>query len=371
MNEAASIISKSKDVARCSRCVLPANYPHIEYDENGVCNVCREYDAKWSGWKKLGTEARALELERIFKLAKKAKRKYDCLVPISGGKDSLYVLYLCKRKWDMNPLAVNFNNGFQTDDAVKNISNALRVLNVDYVSYAPNWNLMKKIYKCFLMKAGEFCTPCNTGIRATIDFIARKENIPLCITGDSPRSDEGSPKEIYTCNNEYFYRCLSRNGIDGIIKRSIYEKMKSPETASTKLRTKIDNKLYDFGFARYMRRPRKISLPYFIEWNEDEMFRILTKELQWNVSSENKEHTDCIMNTVKCYLRFMRWGFGSKTQKAAALARDGQISRDTAINQSKGEDKEPAEFNLMLKMLDLERKDIDAIRTNYHMNYLR
>lgn len=357
-------------VVRCSRCILPANYPHIEFDENGECNVCNNFDKRWSQWKKSGREASALELERIFIQAKKTKRKYDCIVPISGGKDSLYVLYLCKKKWNLNPLAVNFNNGFQTNDAVRNIFNALRVLNVDYVSYVPNWNLMKNLYKCFLLKAGELCTPCNIGIRATIDFIAHRENIPLCIGGDSPRSDERSAREIYTCSNEYFYRVLSQNKMSGIIKRSIYEKMGGGDSISTKIRTRLDNKLYDYGFARYIGRPRKISLPQYIEWNEEELFEILTKELHWSICSENKEHSDCSMNTVKCFLRQLRWGFGSKTQKAAALVRDGQISRDAALNLIKGEDKEPSEFNQLLKALDLDRKDIDEIRTNYHIKYL-
>jgi N-acetyl sugar amidotransferase len=370
MNDTSPKSNSSENVIRCSRCILPENYPNIEFEKDGVCNICRTYDANWSPWKKAGKEASQLELERIFKQAKKAKRRYDCLVPISGGKDSLYVLYLCKKKWNLNPLAVNFNNGFQTDDAVRNISNALRVLNVDYVSYEPNWNLMKSLYKCFLTKAGEFCTPCNIGIQATINFIARKEHIPLFIRGDSPRTDERSDQKIYVCSSEYFYRVLAQNQMTDIIKRSIFEKMRNVNSMQSKIATRLGNKLYDYGLARYVGWPRRISLPQYIEWNEKEIFEILTKELHWSVSSENKEHTDCTMNTVKSYLRQLRWGFGSKTQKASSLIRDGQISRDTALSLIKGEDTEPSEFNLLLEKLDLNRKDIDEIRASYHMKYL-
>lgn len=370
MNQSPEAMATAEKSVRCSRCILPGNFPRLAVDENGVCRVCREYDEKWSVWKKAEVKPDGQQLEMIFKTAKKAKGKYDCLVPISGGKDSLYVLFLCKKRWGMNPLAVNFNNGFQTADAARNITQAVQTLNVDYLSFKPNWNLMRALYKSFLLNAGEFCTPCNLGIRATIRFVARKERIPLCLTGDSPRSDEGSPREIYACTVAYFNKVISSHQMTDTIKNSIYEKMEDEVAAANSWRARIARQLYDRGFVQFTRKPRKISLPQYVEWNEDEIYKVLTKELGWRISSEDTEHTDCLMNPVKGYLRYLRWGFGSKTQKAAALIRDGQMSRAQGLAAAAGEDKEPPELEELLHLLGLERGDMETIRKNYHLNFM-
>jgi hypothetical protein len=92
---------------RCSKCILPETYPNITFDEKGVCNFCRTYkEPKPTGGEDI--------LINLFNKVKKMGRIYDAVVPLSGGKDSTYVLYLATQVYKLNVLAYTFHNGFLT-----------------------------------------------------------------------------------------------------------------------------------------------------------------------------------------------------------------------------------------------------------------
>jgi len=365
-----------KELRRCTSCILPETYPNIKFDENGVCNVCLEYDNTWSQWKSGEHKKSIAKLEKIIKNAKNLNRKYDCLVPFSGGKDSTYVLYLCKTIFKMNVLAVNINNGYQTDEAYWNIKHAAEILDVDLIIYKPRWEVLKKLNATFLMNAGEGCTPCNIGISLTINRIAGLEKIPLIFNGVSPRSDERSAKEIYACGGEYFLKVLKDNGMPGEIKHTIYGDQSRQLSFLFKLTRKIskmalmNKSIFKFLPKNvFVRNSIQVVLPEYLEWKEDEIFNIIRKELKWKESSVGKEHTDCLFNPVKSYLRYLKWGFGSKTQKLSALVRDGQMKREDALKEIRDEDRKPEELESLLNKLDLDISDLEVIAKRSHMKY--
>mgnify|MGYP000630771079 CR=1 FL=1 len=98
---------------KCTKCILPETYPEITFDEEGICNYCKEY-------KSINYKGEKLFVELLDKHINKG-RKYDCQVPISGGRDSTYVLYKMKEKYKMNVLAFNYDNGFVSQQARENI----------------------------------------------------------------------------------------------------------------------------------------------------------------------------------------------------------------------------------------------------------
>jgi N-acetyl sugar amidotransferase len=362
-------------IKRCTRCVLPETFPNIKFDNNGVCNVCLDHDRKWSSWKIGGSIKTSDKLSKIFNNVKKMKHKYDCLVPFSGGKDSTYVLYICKNVFNLNVLAFNFNNGFQTEEAITNISHAVKLLDVDLVTIGPRWSLMKELYSSFLLKAGEACTPCNMGIELGSYRIAQQENIPLIVMGSSPRTEECSPKEIYTYNKEYFMNVIKRNKCGTFINGTLYQDLnKNASFIDGKkhaLSHKYFKKLDSLKIASIFNTPLRINLPEYIEWNENEMFGILKDKLNWGEAKFGKEHMDCEISPVKCYLRYQRWGFGSKTQKYAALVRDGQINRENALELLKEEENEPKEnLNFLLNKLNLASSQLEEIKKSSHLDYL-
>ena len=301
--------------------------------------------------------------------------RYDCLVPFSGGKDSAYVLYLLKNIYKLKPLAFNFNNGFQTEAAIKNVFNAAKLLDVDLIISGPKWNLMKELYRSFLLKTGEVCTPCNIGIMLGSYKIAQQEHIPLIVMGSSPRTEECSPQEIYACNNRYFMNVIRRNQLGATIKDTLYAEIDEKSSFIERKKRRISQRYFkamdSLRVASLLNCPQYLNLPEYIEWNEDEIFDLLVTKLRWEESKFGKEHMDCEISPVKSHLRYLRWGFGSKTQKYAALVRDGQLDRDIALELIKAEANEPKEsFDTLYQKLDLTPAHLEEIRKSYHMDYL-
>ena len=117
-----------RQIKRCTKCLLPETFPFISFDVNGVCQICRNYQPL----KRHGESA-------LRKLADKARRKNgkpDCLVPISGGRDSCYGLHYIKKELDLNPVAYTYDWGLVTDLARRNISRMCGSLGVEHVLVA-------------------------------------------------------------------------------------------------------------------------------------------------------------------------------------------------------------------------------------------
>ena len=152
------------DYRICSRCVLDTTVPSISFDEYGICNFCKSHDRLGSYF----SDSRMNKL-KLKKLVQKIKRdgnrkEYDCIVGVSGGTDSSYVLYTAK-KLGLKPLAVHFDNGWNTETAVANIKNITNALGVDLYTYVVDWEEFKNLQISFL-KASVPCieAPTDVGI---------------------------------------------------------------------------------------------------------------------------------------------------------------------------------------------------------------
>jgi len=364
-------------LTRCTRCILPENYPDIRFNADGVCNVCEEFDQQWGNWSETNWTSNKKRLDRILKNVHKLNRNYDCLVPFSGGKDSTYVLYLCTKVLNLKVLAVNFSNGFQTAEALDNIRKAVEILEVDLITYKPNLKLYRDLAKGFLFNAGEGCTPCNIGVVLAINRIAEKEKIPIIFSGVSRKSDERSPKKIYMSGGKYFLKVIRKAGLTGSIKGSFYADQERQLGFSFRMRRKLARMvLMDKGVFRFL--PKKLAvrnsvmlqMPDFIEWDESVIYKTIGEELGWSASDVGNEHTDCMINPVKSYLRYHRWGFGSKTQKLAALVRDGQMDREQALLESKEEEEVPKNLTYFMKELDLSEEEMERIYGTTHDEFI-
>jgi len=158
---------------------MPATVPGISFDHEGICNYCREYKTETY----LGEE----KLHTIIANAKGRKKSdYDCIVPVSGGRDSTYILYLAKKIFDMKVLAVNYDNEFAPAFTVENIKRACDILKVDLVSIRSKQAYVKKIAKHSMLAATEFgqfgeCVGCTYGYRSVVYRKAREFKVPLII----------------------------------------------------------------------------------------------------------------------------------------------------------------------------------------------
>jgi len=324
----------------------------IKFNENNVCNFCTDFEARF---KNESFEALSQRLKKIFD-SMRGKGKYDCIVGLSGGKDSTYVLYLLTRKYNLKVLAVNFDNGFRSAEAIRNLENAVTILGVDYISVKPRWDLMHTLYRTFLLRAGEFCTPCNMGIDATIERIAASEKVRLLVSGNSSRLSAGipgmSPAMYY--DRRYFLNVLQN-------------KMTLED-----VRNVISRPYMAKAFGRILGRgPEVINLPDYIEWNPKDIIDTLQKKLGWQNSPGVFKHGDCLVSSVKDYLMRKKWGWSELTASYSAMIRNKQIGRAEALEKAVAAelDEEPAVMDYFLRVLNLTRKDIEEALGKNHTDF--
>jgi len=341
---------------RCASCILPDTFPDIKFDKNGVCNSCRKHEKKE---KKKDYSKLNRKLEKILSWAKSQNKKYDCLVPFSGGMDSSYVMYLCNKVYGMKTLAVHFDNALKTDVAYQNISRIVKKTDCGFVSYGPSPEVMRKLYKEFLVHTGQFCFPCDMGTWATVRKAAEDYDIPLIITGYANRIESGNYK-IYSCNNRLFKNIASRV----ITKREIHDFL------SLNLMQKLLRRIRKFRLARYR---RQIMLPEFIRWNDNVIKNTIEKELGWQGKSGSRydDHIDCAFSAVKNYLHVHKWGFGEKTLKYCCQIREGTLNRKEGMEKIQREEKGiPPELKEFMRQIDVTAENIRQAKNRTHIDYL-
>ena len=162
---------------------MPETTEGINFDELGICKACRASEEKMRiDWSK-----RKSALKKILMNAKKSsKDNYDCMVPISGGKDSAFQLHVLTRIYGLKPIAVTFSHNWYSKTGWDNLWNVLEKLDVDHIMYTPKRSLVNRLAKKSLKKIGDSCWHCHAGILSFPLHIAVKFNIKLLVFGESP-----------------------------------------------------------------------------------------------------------------------------------------------------------------------------------------
>ena len=329
---------------RCSKCILPKNYPNINFDEKGVCNVCKSFENQW-----INRDYTALRknLEKLFSSVKKDKKsKYDCIVGVSGGKDSSYTAFICKNIFNLKILLVHVDNGFCSDTAKRNISRLQKKIDLDIEKIDFSDYLME-YYKHFLLNTGEFCTPCCRAIVSPLYKVAFKNKVPLIINGTSFKlEDFNRPKEIFDSSQFYFKEVIKDN------KRLV----------------KNSKQLIVHPIKKLFGGVKEISLPSYLDWNENIIYKTLKKELEWE---GKKDHMDCLAAPIEDYIKVKKRGFGKKTMKFSSLIRDNQMEREDALKKiMTGEDtQEPLYLKSFLKKISVSREEFYESIKKSHLAY--
>ncbi len=341
---------------RCSKCVLPKGYPDLVFDKAGVCSKCHEHERLFLRRDYAKLSAR---LEGLVNWAKGQKKRYDCIVPFSGGKDSSYTLYLCRKKFGMKVLAVNFNNGLRTLEALKNMENIVKQSDCGFVCYGPSWETMKKLYRRFFQLTGQFCFPCDMGIWATVHRVAEQYDVPLIVSGFSSQIESRGPK-IYSYNNNLFRR----------IAKEVLSKGEMIDFLGISNSEKLARRFRRLRPSRYR---RQISLPDYMVWDDREIKSTIYSELGWEKREDgSSDHIDCLFAPIKNYLVVQKWGFGEKTTKYSAMIRAGQMDRETALKACAEEyEKNEKTLELFKEMLDLNDNDLRQAREKSHLPFLK
>jgi hypothetical protein len=171
----------------CARCLYPANAkPTIIFDEEGVCSGCRYHESRATT--EVDWDERRGIFEQLLDEARTTARQrgnhHDCIVPVSGGKDSHFQVWILKEKYGMNPLLVTFNHTFNAPAGVWNLQNLVEKSGCDLERFTAGPDSVRRISKYMLETVGDITWHYHAGIRTYPFQVAVALNIPLIVWGE-------------------------------------------------------------------------------------------------------------------------------------------------------------------------------------------
>lgn len=313
----------------CRQCGLPETYETIEYDESGLCNICNQRDFKVEN---IDWDARKKTLELLIE-EYRGRYDYDCIIPFSGGKDSTYTLLHLVQEYKVKPLVVQFNHGFMRDTLLENNQRTFKKLGVDVLSFTPNWKVVKRLMLEALIRKGDFCWHCHTGIFAYPMQVAIKMNVPLLFWGE-PSSEytayyDYRDDEVEEVNEERFNRYVNL----GITAEDMEGMIRDDFDLDPR-----DLAPYTYPKQRDLKRLgyRSVCLGSYIPWDVKDNVRTITQELGWQGDQVEGmpwemypyEKIECYMQGTRDYIKWLKRGYSRVTQMTALDARNGRMTQE-------------------------------------------
>jgi len=293
-------------------------------DEMGFCNVCRSSEEKM----RIDWNERRLLLEEVLNRAKLNHKSdtYDCLIPISGGKDSMYQLHVLVREYGMRPLAVTFSHNWYSAIGMYNLFNCLEVFDVDHIMFTPRRKKVNALAKKSLEAIGDACWHCHAGVGAFPLKIAKDYGIKLVIWGESisESSSRGTySKPLFKFDQDYFLKVSAKVP---------FKEMVTPDMAERDLKTFESLNADEYKQAEI----EGIHLGDFIYWDEERQTEFIKKEYGWretNVEGTYKRYksAECIMPGVHDFANYLKRGYGRASFHASADVRAGIVTRHEAF----------------------------------------
>lgn len=301
------------DYQICTRCIMDTTDPHITFDAQGVCSHCKSYDIKHEkiGYKKGPSE---IELERIVKeLKDQGKNKqYDCIVGISGGVDSSYLLYLA-HSLQLRPLAVHVDAGWNSDIAVRNIQKICNKLQIDLHTIVIDWPTIKELQRAFMFSGlPNLDIPQDHCFLAAVYKYARKYNIKYMLNGSNLATEGILPASWGYTNTDYTHI------------KSIYK---------THGRGGSLRKYPHFGLVEYYWMQSYISrinpLNY-IDYSKSYAIETLEREFGWTYYG-GKHFESRFTKYFQSYYQPVKFGFDKRRAHLSSLIVGGELSRAPAL----------------------------------------
>lgn len=337
---------------RCNNCLNTSTRPRISFDARGVCNACQ-----WSQEKKnINWSKRQNLLKNFFKNNK--KKNYDCIIPVSGGKDGSYVSYTIKKKFNVNPLCVTVRPPLELNLGSRNLNNFINS-GFEHLHVTPNQGVMRDLNFLGFKYMGFPYYGWLISIFTSILNIAASMNINLIIYGEDGEVEYGGSTQ--TKNQPFF--------------NTSYQKKIYFEGGYNKLIKKIkakENEKYFFLFPddKKLKKIKTTHWSYFENWDPYRNYLIAKKYcgLKENQETNSGTFTNFAQNdqafyALHTYMMYLKFGFGRATQDAGIEIRRGAMTRSQGVNLVKLYDNDyPKKFiSIYLDYYKIKKKDFDKI----------
>lgn len=299
----------------CTRCIMDDTVKGISFDEDGVCTFCKIHDELEHSFPM--NEETPVKLQKLIeKIKKEGKgKKYDCVLGVSGGRDSTYTL-LSAVKLGLRPLAVHFDNGWNTDLAVMNIKNVCKALGVDLYTHVADWEEFKDLQRAFLeASVPDAEVPTDWVIFSVLFKAAAAEKVKYIIHGHSFRTEGTTP--------------LTWTYMDGRYVKDVHRRFGKKSIKSFPIMG-----LFTYLFYTFILKIRQIRLLYYLPYQEEEILERLKNEVGWQ-SYGGKHHESKYTGFFQSYILTRKFNIDKRKLHYSALLRNKQMTRDEALEKVK------------------------------------
>jgi N-acetyl sugar amidotransferase len=315
----------------CRRCVYPEIGVNLIFDDEGVCSACRvaeEFEQLTSQfWE--DRERRFRELMDSYRV--KEGSSYDCIVAVSGGKDSYWQTYIIKVKYGLNPLLVTYHGNNYLPEGQGNLDRMRDAFGVDHLIFSPSTDTLRKLNRVGFKKMGDMNWHAHAGIKIVPMSVAVKYRIPLVVWGETTWSIAGmfSPDDYV----EYNKRTVLEHDLRGYEWRDMLDQHENiTEKDLIWLRFPSDEAIAEVGV-------RGIYIGNFFKWDPNSHAKKMHEEFGFEFARNPFERTyrymsnldDMHENGIHDYMKFIKFGYGRASDHASKDIRSGYMTRERGV----------------------------------------
>ena len=358
-------MSEMRKMKYCSRCTYPIVAVNLTMNEEGVCSGCIVNDEK----QKLDWTSREQEFkDLVYSYQNKNASNYDCIIPVSGGKDSHFQVWYIKEVLGLNPLLVTYYTHNYTQTGEENLKNIGKVFGVDHYVFTPSYKTIQKMNIAGFKKTGDMSWHFHCGMNTTPFQVAVKFKIPLVIYGEHGFVDLAG-QFTFADRPEFTARHRKEHALRGYDWSDFVGEEGLTEKDLLWAKYPTDEEISDVGV-------RGIFMGLYVYWDANKNFEKMSKEYGFKANPEKFERTyrtmsnvdDIHENGIKDYLKFVKFGYGRCTDHTSKDIRLGIMTRDQGIELVKQYDHVIPQKSLkyFLDMTGLDEEEFWRIADSFH-----
>ena len=311
----------------CLRCLYPANHPlHLCFDKAGICSGCRVHEEKdtidWS--------ERSSKLGLILKNYKNNSGKsYDCIIPVTGARDSFFIVHVIKNVYKMRPLLVSYNMQFNTERGIRNLARLRTIFDCDILFQTVNPIAVKQVTRHTLEKFGSIYWHCLAGQTVFPIHIAVRFKIPLIIWGVHQGCDQvGMFSHLDEVEMTRKYR--KNHDLMGIEAEDLLKDSGCSENDLRPYFYPFDKELEVVGV-------RGIYLSNYLRWDSIGQHKNMIEEYGYYTVSQQRtfdiynDADSFVYSDLHDYIKFIKWGYGKVSDHASREIRLKRLTRTEGI----------------------------------------
>ncbi len=321
-----------RKITYCKKCVYPQVSVNLNIEDDGICSACKVAEK----FEELSPEFWARRKAKFFELVKEINKNntsgYDCLIPVSGGKDSYYQIHVMVKELGLKPLLVTYHGNNYLPEGDHNRDRMRQVFDADHIVYGPSVDVLKKLNRICFKKMGDMNWHAHCGIMTTPIIMAVKFRIPLIIWGETSWDISGmyEPEDFV----EFSARARHEHSLRG------YEWFDMLDDKDDKLSEKDllwarypgDEEILDVGV-------RGLYIGNFFKWDPNKHTALMKELYGWKEAEKPFERTyrkmsnldDRYENGIHDLLKFVKFGYGRCSDHASKDIRAGALTREQGI----------------------------------------